>query len=90
LEQLTAIIDNKIFSGYRIYPCNYIALDMLNGNNDMCSNYTAKDKKRFEKYLKGQLAKTSIENPDYDFLRHKMLEMYANPLINKLSTLNNE
>lgn len=90
LEQLTAIIDNKIFGGYRIYPCNYIALDMLNGNNNMCNNYTAKDKKRFEKYLKGQLAKISIENPDYDFLRCKILEMYANPLINKLSTLNNE
>ena len=43
-----------------------------------------------EKYLNGQLAKISLENPDYDFLRCKMLEMYANPLINKLSTLNNE
>lgn len=86
LEQIAAIIDNKIFSGYRIYPCNYIALDMLNGNNDMAGNYTAKDKKRFEKYLKGQLAKITIENPDYDFLQHKLLEMYANPLINKLNT----
>ena len=86
LEQIAAIIDNKIFSGYRIYPCNYIALDMLNGNNDMAGNYTAKDKKRFEKYLKGQLAKITIENPDYNFLQHKLLEMYANPLINKLNT----
>ena len=59
---------------------------MLNGNNDMAGNYTAKDKKRFEKYLKGQLAKITIENPDYDFLQHKLLEMYANPLINKLNT----
>lgn len=85
LEQVTSLIDNNIFKGYRIYPCNYIALDMLNGSEDMKTNYTAKDKRKFVKYINKQVAKISIDNPDYEFLQHKMLEMYANPLINKLN-----
>lgn len=76
-------MDVSIHSGYKIFPNNYIALDLVNGNRDNADNYTETDEKRFEKYLATQIAKIDIENKDEAFLRKCILTMYANPLINK-------
>ena len=81
--QLAQRMDKEIHRGYTLYPCNYIALDELNGNTEQSAYYTAADRQRFEAYLNGQLAKIKLTNKDESFLRHKMLEMYANPAINK-------
>lgn len=81
-------IDHEIWRGYRLYPSNYVALDLLRGNNDMASHYTEADRTAFEKYLEGQLAKINdLPNADSAFLRERMLEMYANPAINQLSVV---
>lgn len=85
LDQVAQIIDRHIFMGYRIYPCNRIALDMLRGDNAEASNYTPEEKQAFQTYLDRQLAKIDIPNPDWDFLRERILTMYANPLINQKS-----
>ena len=77
-------IDHEIHQHYTLYPCNYIALDELEGCQTYASHYTQKDKDRFEKYLSGQLAKIKIPNKDEAFLRERMLTMYANPLRNYL------
>ena len=76
-------MDREIHRGYTLFPCNYIALDELNGNSDSASHYTDADKQRFEKYLSGQIAKINIPNKDEAFLRERILTMYANPVINK-------
>ena len=92
--QLAQRMDREIHRGYTLYPCNYIALDMLvengewrmeNYDKSQASNYTAADVERFEKYLKGQLDKIKIPNKDEAFLRQKMLEMYANPVKNQFA-----
>lgn len=77
-------MDREIHRGYELYPCNYIAADMLSGDNSFANNYTDKDKQRFEDYLKAQMAKINIENKDEQFLRNQMLTMYANPVKNKM------
>lgn len=77
-------IDHEIHSRYKIYPCNWIALDELDGTNNS-DKYTAKDKADFEKYLEGQIAKVKLPNPDKAFLRERIMTMYANPLRNKLA-----
>lgn len=82
--QLAKRMDKEIHRGYTLYPCNYIALDELNGNTEQSSHYTAADIQRFDTYLKGQLAKVKLPNKDEAFLRQKMLEMYANPVKNKM------
>ena len=87
LDQVAQIIDRHIFEGYRIYPCNRIALDMLRGDNAEADKYTPEQKQAFQNYLDGQLAKIDIPNPDWDFLRERILTMYANPLINQKSVL---
>lgn len=85
LDQVAQIIDRHIFKGYRIYPCNRIALDMLRGDDAESANYTPAQKQEFQSYLDGQLAKIDIPNPDWSFLRERILTMYANPLINQKS-----
>ena len=87
LDQVAAIIDRHIFKGYRIYPCNRIALDMLHNDDSQAANYTPADKESFQTYIDGQLAKITIPNPDWDYLRECILTMYANPLINQLEAL---
>ena len=85
-QQLSQRIDQEIHAGYRLYPCNYIALDRLEGTSTYADQYTSKDIERFDKYLAGQLAKISIPNKDEAFLCERMLTMYANPVRNYLKT----
>ena len=75
-------IDREIHRHYRIYPNNYVALDMLNENENLASNYSNEDKKTFETYTEKQLSRINIPNKDYLYLRKCMLTMYANPLRN--------
>ena len=79
-------IDHEIWRGYRLYPGNYVALDLLHGTSEYTDKYTDADRATFEKYIDGQLAKIQdLPNPDMAFLRERILEMYANPAINQLS-----
>lgn len=86
LEQAAAIIDRHIFEGYRIFPCNRIALDLLRGNDGQSSMYTPAEKAGFIGYMERQLARIDIPGKDMDFLRERFLTMYANPLINHSDT----
>ncbi|MDD6209520.1 MAG: 1-acyl-sn-glycerol-3-phosphate acyltransferase [Bacteroidales bacterium] len=87
-EQITAIaelIDREIHLNYHFYPVNYIAYDQLTGEARFTDYYTDSDKKGVEEYFQKQLNKIQIENKDEIFLRQKLYEMYANPLINHLN-----
>lgn len=83
--EVAGIIDKEIYTHYRFYPCNYVAYDLLHGTRRFSDHYGLKDKKEFETYLQGQLDKIDIPHKDEAFLRRKILEMYANPLVNNLS-----
>ena len=80
-------MDTEIHRHYKLYPCNYIALDLL--DNPKASRYSSRyseaDQQRFESYLSQQLARINIPNKDEAFLRERMLTMYANPLRNYLA-----
>ena len=80
-------LDHEIWRGYRLYPSNFVALDLLRGTTDHADRYTAEDRQRFEAYLDAQLKKVQLPNPDFAFLRERILTMYANPAINQLSVL---
>lgn len=83
VEKVAVVIDKCIHANYQIYPGNYVALDLLEGRDVCCSeNYTAEEKERFVNYLNGQIGKIDLVNKDTDFLKTKILEMYANPLKN--------
>lgn len=77
-------IDKSIHQGYAIYANNYVALDMLNGNNEQEQHYTADEKEHFADYLQQRISLISLPNKDEAYLRERLLTMYANPLINQL------
>ena len=85
-KALAERMDKEIHRGYELFPCNYIALDKINGNTDHAAHYTEADKQRFEHYLSGQLAKIALDNKDEAFLRERILTMYANPVRNKVNS----
>ena len=77
-------MDEEIHRGYELYPCNYIAMDLLEGTTRYADHYTSSDVERFERYLKGQLDKIKLPQKDEAFLRERMLTMYANPARNQI------
>ena len=79
------LVDRGIFANYRLYPNNYVAADLLDGDNHFASHYTVEDKQRFTGYLARQLSRIDLPDKDEAFLREKLLQMYANPLRNQLS-----
>ncbi len=80
-------IDRHIHTNYRLYPGNYAAYDLLMGENCFASAYSPEEKEQFEQYVEGQIAKADFPGKDEDFLRHAILTMYANPLINHLKAV---
>ena len=86
-SMLSQRIDRELHHNYRLYPCNYIAIDELEGTSSHAGQYTQADVQRFDQYLAGQLAKIQIPDKDEAFLRERMLTMYANPVRNFLKTL---
>jgi hypothetical protein len=76
-------IDKDIHLGYKAFPGNYIAIDRLSGTSLYADKYTEEQVATFDQYIEGQLAKVTIPHPDVDFLREKMLLMYANPIRNR-------
>ena len=83
---VTELIDRRIHSNYSIFANNKIAYDTFLNGKFFTNEYSEQDKQEFERYLKLQIAKINIENKDESFLKMKLIEMYANPLINKLNT----
>ena len=86
IEAVVTLIDKRIHSNYRIYPINKVAYDELLNTTRFTREVSPEERTEVETYLSQQLSKIDLPNKDTDFLRHKLLEMYANPLINQLAT----
>ena len=85
-EFFTAVaqrMDREIHKGYMLFPGNYVALDLLQGDTAHQSHYSQAEKERFEKYIQERIEMIPLPNKDVPFLREKLLAMYANPVINK-------
>ena len=79
LSKLGELIDQEIWKGYKLWPSNYIAHDLLHQKNQFTAQYTAVEKTSFEKRLS---QKMNQENP---LEVENFLRMYAHPVINQLS-----
>ena len=76
------IIDKHIHKNYKFWPINYYFYELLTGDARFADKYTAQDKAKLDMYLQGQIEKVDLPNRDDEFCRTKILEMYANPVIN--------
>lgn len=79
-DTIAAHIDEEIHSHFQLFPSNQVAVSLLGQGEGV---YTEEEKTVFEHYLQGQLNKVKLQNKDEEYLRQRILTMYANPLINK-------
>ncbi len=80
-------IDRDIHRGYRLYPVNYVAADLLSGKSEYSGHYTAEEAEAAKSYFAERIALIDLPNKDEVFLRERILTMYANPLRNHLAAL---
>ena len=78
LSKLSDLIDREIWKGYKLWPSNYIAYDLLHQKSQCASQYTAVEKASFEKRLS---QKVNQKNP---LEVENFLQMYAHPVVNQL------
>ena len=77
LSVLADKIDTHIWEGYKLWPSNYIAHDLLNQTTTYSDQYTLEEKAAFERRLSERVNQT---NP---LEVQSFLAMYANPVNNK-------
>ena len=83
-------MDQAIHAGYRLFPGNYVACDLLSGTGEFASHYTPEERKTFEDYLQSRIDLITLPNKDVPFLRERILTMYANPVRNCLKAREND
>lgn len=77
LSALAEQIDTKICSGYKLWPSNYVAHDLLYQNQEYIAHYTLAEKEAFEKRLLERV------NPRNEVMVQNFLSLYANPVNNQ-------
>lgn len=80
LEKVARIIDKHIVTNYRLFPDNYIALDMLNGSKKYKEYYTKEEKELFIKHMERKLENVNGTSASH---RELFLKIYANPVLHK-------
>lgn len=78
LAQAVTQIDTHIVSNYKLFPNNYIALDILQNSQKHTEHYSIEQKENFVEQMEKKLSKI-----DNHTLEHKrvFLEIYANPIL---------
>ena len=79
-KMIAELIDEQIHNSYKLWPGNFVAADIVNGNNAYADKYTEEEKKTFMDYIEEHTNK--IEDGDKPFIKKMLLEMYANPVRN--------
>lgn len=82
IQALAQTIDDSILKSYKLWPTNYIAYDILNQTRQFVDCYTENEKQLFERRLE---IKIDQNNP---IALEGFLNMYANPVVNKLKYQN--
>ncbi len=79
LQETAAEIDRFIYQNFKLWPDNFIAVDMLSHKQDYANHYTQEEKDSFLKHMNKKLA--SI-NGNTDLHKEIFLKIYANPFYN--------
>ncbi len=78
LKELGEMIDQKVYGQYKLWPTNYIAFDLLQGNSSS-PHYTEEQKTAFMTRMEKQLEILGLDSEED---RYFLLNMYANPVKN--------
>ncbi len=81
IEKITTEINRQIHLGYKLWPNNYIAADLVEKGKRFARHYTESEKAQFSE---GVITKTrTLEGMDQEELTEIYLKIYANPVFNK-------
>ncbi len=83
IEHVAQIIDEHIHRHYHIFNTNKIAYDEYLHTDKYAKDYTNEERMAFAEYIDKKIGLIEDIEPDREFLREKILEMYANPLVNQ-------
>jgi hypothetical protein len=75
-------VDKRVIEGYKLWPNNYIAYDILKQTDKYAAHYTQEQKAQFMGYMQHQLGTVEPE-VNSDELREVFLGIYANPVVSK-------
>lgn len=78
VQALAQVIDDSILSNYHLWTTNFIAYDILNGTHRFSHLYTENEKMLFERRLELRI------DHEHPVAKQGFLDMYANPVVNKL------
>ena len=76
-KSIAALIDERIYNGYKLWNTNYIAHDIRSGTNKYAAHYTLKEKEQFLQRFRQALSQI---DGDKDSIRSIYLGIYANPI----------
>lgn len=85
IEALADYIDQRIYRNFRLWPNNYVAVDILRGETKYAEEYTQDQYNFFVKMLNDVLETIKGEPAR---IREMFLLMYANPVINRENLTN--
>ncbi|MBL7941724.1 MAG: 1-acyl-sn-glycerol-3-phosphate acyltransferase [Flavobacteriales bacterium] len=91
VKYLTECIDRQMHKIYRLWPTNYLAYDLLNGTWEHKEHYTNIQRIAFNNYIRGKVVLVGLNRIQLGWpreglrkaAREILLEMYANPVVNK-------
>lgn len=82
IQMVAKVLDEQIIANYKLWPTNYIAYDLLHQTNQFENEYTNEEKQLFLRRFELKFDKTN------QAVVNMFLEMYANPVANKLKLQN--
>ncbi|NNE56212.1 MAG: glycerol acyltransferase [Flavobacteriales bacterium] len=91
IRELARVIDEQMHTLFRLWPSNFIAYDWLHGTKKYKAEYTPIQRVTFRNYIRGRVLKMVVARKKLGHqregfmkqVRELLLQMYANPVINK-------
>ncbi|MGZ6523374.1 MAG: hypothetical protein ACXVDT_16185, partial [Bacteroidia bacterium] len=77
------VIDDQLYSNYKLWPVNYIASDISNDSDEFSLKYSQAEKNNFIKYIRQKISKLK---GDEQTLYNLFIAMYSNPV--KVQSMN--
>jgi len=81
IQKIAGIIDQHIHSGYKLWPSNYLAFDLLNNSTKFARKYNDETRKIFNRRLQKTIG---LINGDAVKITGLFLRLYANPVYYQL------
>jgi hypothetical protein len=79
-REVAALINRRIYEGYKLYGINYAACDLLSGKQEFSEYYTDEDLKLLEQR---EILLADQESVSREIMKQMLRQIYAGPVLNK-------